>query len=271
MSKYEKHPEDRWKRAIETAFKKVKILKQVSDARLEIHPNAPFPVPGLNPDIKVEGRSSEKPPKKSDGGLTGNRVKIGFGVIELTLSQPGFVEISQANPHNHRIADAFRIQIYFPREYPCALGYGVLFVDDEKNGFEIPEYPNIMKRKKGTYYWDNICKFGGISTLIDYPNGCMCHMELTNPQNKPADAISMIAQYLTVMKKHFDDLDGARNDQGFDRVLYGIFHQNQPMLAEAIKNHKPGKSPGRRKKPLPPPPPGGRPKKPLPPPPKRRF
>jgi len=261
------HPEPRWRKAIETACDKVKKLPMVSNVSFVIEPNKPFPVPGLNPDIIVEGQRSKSPITPKEGGLVG-REKMGFGMIQLILNQPGFIKHHHARPEQFKIADRFKLQIYIPREYPCPLGYGILFV--REGVYEIPSYPNIMKRKPGIGYWENLSHFSGDPTG-DYPDGCMCHNALQSPQNKPVDAIGLIADYLKVRERDFDGKEGERNDQGFDQALYLVYLENREMFNKAIADHKPGKEPGRKRPPPPPPKSKREPRKrPPPPPPPRR-
>ena len=55
-------PEGMWKKAIQTQANAIKKLEFVSDLIVETHPNEPFPVPGLNPDVKVQGTAAKDLP-----------------------------------------------------------------------------------------------------------------------------------------------------------------------------------------------------------------
>ena len=274
MSKFMVYPLERWEKAVRNATERIKRLDDVSDVKVGIFPNDEFPLAGMNPNILVYNTPvpKEKLINGSHGGLMGRETK-GYAIIELILHQPGFVHHGKVGTNNSEITDKFKLHIHIPREYPCHLGYGVIFVQDDN--FKIPSYQNIMKRVPGTHFLDGIAIWSGAQMAKAYPEGCMCHNSLNNPQNKPVQAVTTIKQYLKVNPKDFEQKrnntnQGRGNDGGFDPGLYEFFHENHRTLSNLIHSYRPGPGPGPTPGPGPGPTPGPGPRPPPPPPPKIR-
>jgi hypothetical protein len=268
---------ERWQKSVEIAAKYIEKLDNVSDVKVVINPSDPFPVAGMNPNIRIHGEQipNDMIVTEITGGLK-NRETTGYAIIELILHQPGFVHHGKTDTSQSKIAPKFKLHIHLPRDYPCHLGYGVLFV--ESGGFQIPSYPNIMKRDPTAHYLDNLSLYGSSAMGKAYPTGCMCHNSLSSPQSKPVQAVVTIANYLKVNPKDFDKPPGSSNhgrgnDGGFDAPLYAWYHENHRAFANLIKSYrpKPDPIPGPAKRPPPPPPPKKRqPRSPPPPPPPPR-
>ena len=280
MSKFIVYPLERWEKAVRNATERIKRLDDVSDVKVGIYPNDEFPLAGMNPNILVYGKPvpKDKLITVSHGGLNGRETK-GYAIIELILHQPGFVRHGKHGTNKSEIIDKFKLQIHIPREYPCHLGYGVIFVEDDN--FQIPSYPNIMKREPHSNFLEGVSIWGGSLMGKAYPEGCMCHNSLNSPQNKPVQAVTTIKQYLKVNPKDFEQkrnnaTHGRGNDGGFDPGLYEFFHENHRALSNLIHSYRPGPGPGPKPRPdsRPPPPPPPRekprPSPPPPPPPPRR-
>ena len=142
---------------------------------METHPNEPFPVPGLNPDVKVQGTAAKDLPSNhhllDSSGALWKRERTGFALIQFTLNQPGFTSIdARVAIERLRIAPRFLIRIFVPRDYPAhGVGYAFTFSDDEN--FELPHYPNIMRRSDSAHhgYWQNVGLFGNVGMEKHFP------------------------------------------------------------------------------------------------------
>jgi len=290
-------PERMWKKGIQTQASGIEKLEFVSDLNVEVYPNDPFPVPGLNPDIKIEGVAAKDLHTthhlKDTSGALWKRERTGFGLIEFILNQPGFTYINnRTNVKDLRIAPRFLIRIFFPRDYPAqGVGYAFTFSDDKH--FELPHYPNIMRRSdSGPYgYWDNVGLFGKRGMTEHFPEGAMCLNALNEKGTRLSDIVIRVKNYLSVPLDIWEGFEGnIKNDRGFDHQLYEYYRENAKALNNAITAYSVSKPlpsmPTNQSGKLPPPPPPpknssgqsrgtNRPKKsgglpPPPPPPRRR-
>jgi len=267
------HPVEHWERAVRAAFERIKEVSFVSDVDIHIYPEMDYPIPGLNPDIEIEGRRAPTDPETriaDSSGALWNRERKGCALIEFTLNQPGFSKFDEYNPKNSQISPNFRINMWFPRDYPSqGVGHGFLFV--EEDGFKYPHYPNIMRRRVGFPYWENTNSVAKTRLLQPFPEGAMCLHALNN--RTPIDEVLLrIKQYLSVAPEYFEG--GVRNDKGFDYELFELYMKNKDLLARMISEYNPGRPVNPQPTPAPPPPPPARKKKgnnpPPPPPPARK-
>lgn len=290
-------PEGMWKKAIQTQANAIGKLEFVSDLIVDTYPNDPFPVPGLNPDEKVQGTAATDMPKESHladyEGALWKRERTGFGLIQFTLNQPGFTYIdARVSTERLRIAPRFLIRIFFPRDYPAqGVGYAFTFSDD--GNFEKPHYPNIMRRSDSPHhgYWETVGLFGNRGMTRHFPEGAMCLNALNEKGTRLSDIVIRVKNYLSVPLDIWGGDDGKiKNDMGFDHQLYTYYKTNARALNKAIAGYSESKpSPSIPTNPsgkLPPPPPppkkgGGRSRNPTrpkssgglpppPPPPRRR-
>ena len=239
-------PEGMWNKAIQTQANEIGKLEFVSDLMVETHPNDPFPVPGLNPDVKVQGTAAKDLPAKhhlkDSSGALWKRERTGFGLIQFTLNQPGFTYIdARVSTERLRIAPRFLIRIFVPRDYPTqGVGYAFTFSDDEN--FELPHYPNIMRRSdSGQHgYWDNVGLFGNIQMVEHFPEGAMCLNALNEKGTRLSDIVSRVKNYLSVPLDIWEGFDGKiKNDRGFDHQLYEYYKTNARTLNIQNRNLRP--------------------------------
>lgn len=259
-------PEGMWKKAIQTQANAIKKLEFVSDLIVETHPNAPFPVPGLNPDVEVQGIAAKDLPSNhhllDSSGALWKRERTGFALIQFTLNQPGFTSIdARVAIERLRIAPRFLIRIFVPRDYP-AHGVGYAFTFSDYENFEYPHYPNIMRRSDSAHhgYWQNVGLFGNVGMEKHFPEGAMCLNALNEKGTRLSDIVIRVKNYLSVPLDIWEGFGGKiKNDRGFDHQLYEYYKTNARALNKAIAGYsesKPSPSiPTNRSGKLPPPPP----------------
>ena len=258
-------PERMWKKAIETQAAAIRKLDFVSDLDVHFDLDNPFPVPGLNPDVKVQNMSAKDLPDKhriwDTSGALWKRERTGYGLIQFIINQAGFTYIdNRANVEDLRIAPRFLIRIFVPRDYP-AQGVGYAFTFSDEGDFEYPHYPNIMRRSENPQhgYWSNVGLFGGVSMVVHFPEGAMCLNALNEKGTRLSDIVIRVKNYLGVPLGIWEVDGSIKNDRGFDHELYEYYKIHAKALNKAITRYsesKPSRSiPTNRSGKLPPPPP----------------
>lgn len=259
-------PENLWRRAINSEFESIKKLSFVSKAEIFFAPNDEFPVPGLNPDVKICGETALDYPNgkldDKDGALY-DRERSGFAVIEFILNQPGFTIIKEEVPASKQeIVPHFLIRIFFPRDFPSkGVGYGFTFSEGSENEYKLPHYPNIMRRNPKSIhdaYWSNETAFSKGRLTTHFPEGAMCLAALNQKVNL-SDIVQKVKEYISVNPEMYSSgTSGIKNDGGFDKQLTLYYNENIQNLRQAIRDYTPSRAKPKTTKSngaLPPPPP----------------
>jgi len=230
--------ESEWRKEIESQIELLEDLKAPFDVELlnwEIYPEDEIPVRGLNSETVNPAATT-----KRFIGLKG------YARIELLWKQAGFVDFCKRT-QRCKINQIFLIHIYFPRNFDGQTGVIFLFKDD--GDYEIPAYPNIMKRDRDTDFNENLNWYSGTTLSSEFPDGMIAglveddsHIFDESLENQIIRLHSYLSLNNTGIRSNsliLSDSERIMNDRGFDRMLFQFFLENYEILVQALVKFQP--------------------------------